>query len=49
MRVAIVDESATRAAVIGEGFAALEDCEVSVITERRGLVARMAQIDPISC
>jgi len=46
MRVAIVDESATRAAVIGEGFAALEDCELFVVTERRGLVARMAQIDP---
>ena len=46
MRVAIVDESAARAAVIGEGFAALEDCELFVVTERRGLVARMAQIDP---
>jgi response regulator NasT len=32
--------------VIGEGFAALEDCELFVVTERRGLVARMAQIDP---
>jgi response regulator NasT len=46
MRVAIVDESAVRASLIGEGFGALEDCEIFVVTERRGLVARMAQIDP---
>jgi two-component system, response regulator / RNA-binding antiterminator len=46
MRVAIVDESAVRASLIGEGFDALDDCEIFVVTERRGLVARMAQIDP---
>jgi response regulator NasT len=46
MRVAIVDESAARASVIHEGLAGLEDCEVSVITERRGLVARIAALEP---
>jgi two-component system, response regulator / RNA-binding antiterminator len=46
MRVAIVDESAVRASVIREGLDALGDCDIFVVTERRGLVARMAQIDP---
>jgi len=46
MRIAIVDESASRAAVIGEGLAALDDCELFVVTERRGLVVRIAEIDP---
>jgi two-component system, response regulator / RNA-binding antiterminator len=46
MRIAIVDESASRAAVIGEGLAALDDCELFVVTQRRGLVARIAEIDP---
>lgn len=46
MRVAIVDESAARASVIHEGLAGLEDCDVSVITERRGLVARIAELAP---
>lgn len=46
MRIAIVDESASRAAVIHEGLAALGDCEIFVITERRGLVARIGEIAP---
>lgn len=46
MRIAIVDESATRAAVIHEGIAALDDCEIFVVTERRGLVARIGEIAP---
>jgi response regulator NasT len=46
MRIAIVDESATRAAVIREGLAAIEDCEIFVITERRGMVARIGEIVP---
>ena len=46
MRVAIVDESASRAAVICEGLAALGDCELFVVTERRGLVARISEIAP---
>ncbi|WP_298290610.1 ANTAR domain-containing protein [Novosphingobium sp.] len=46
MRIAIVDESASRAAVMQEGLIALPDCEIFVLTERRGLVARIAQISP---
>lgn len=46
MRVAIVDESASRAAVIREGLAAFDDCEIFVVTERRGLVARISEIAP---
>lgn len=46
MRIAIVDESATRAAVIREGLAAFDDCEIHVITQRRGLVARIGEIAP---
>ena len=46
MRIAIVDESASRAAVIGEGLAALDDCEIFVVTDRRGLVARIGEISP---
>ena len=46
MRIAIVDESATRAAVIREGLAAFSDCEIFVVTERRGLVARIGEIAP---
>jgi response regulator NasT len=46
MRIAIVDESASRAAVIHEGLAALDDCEIFVVTQRRGLVARIGEIAP---
>lgn len=46
MRIAIVDESASRAAVIREGLATLEECEIFVLTERRGLVAEIGGIDP---
>lgn len=46
MRIAIVDESATRAAVIREGLAAFDDCEIFVVTERRGMVARIGEIGP---
>lgn len=46
MRIAIVDESASRAAVIREGLAAVDDCEIFVVTERHGLVARIGEIAP---
>ena len=46
MRIAIIDESASRAAVIREGLAALEECEIFVVTERKGLVARVGEIAP---
>lgn len=46
MRIAIVDDSAVRASVIQEGVAAFDDCEIFVVTERRGLVARIEEIAP---
>ncbi len=46
MRIAIVDESAARASIIQDGLASLEDCEIFVVTERRGLVARIGEIAP---
>lgn len=46
MRIAIVDESASRAAVIREGLAAFDDCELFVLTERYGLVARLGELAP---
>ena len=46
MRIAVVDERAARASVIREGLATLPDCEVFVVTERRGLVARIGEISP---
>lgn len=46
MRIAIVDESASRAAVIREGLVAFDDCEIFVITERRRLVAQIGEIAP---
>jgi response regulator NasT len=46
MRIAIVDESASRASIIEEGLGVLADCEIFTVTERRGLMARMAEIAP---
>lgn len=46
MRIAIVDESAARASIIEEGLATLENCEIFIVTERRGLVARIGEIAP---
>ena len=46
MRIAIIDDSASRAMVIQEGLAALPDCAIFLLTERRGLVARIAEIAP---
>jgi two-component system, response regulator / RNA-binding antiterminator len=46
MRIAIVDESASRASIIEEGLARLPDAELFVLTERHGLVAQLAAIAP---
>ncbi len=46
MRIAIVDESPARASVIREGLASMDDCQIFVVTERRGLVARIGEIAP---
>lgn len=46
MRIVIIDESAARASVIQEGLVSLAGCQIFVITERRGLVARIEEIAP---
>lgn len=46
MRIAIVDESASRASVIRQGLAQLDGCEIFVLVERRGLLARIEEIAP---
>jgi response regulator NasT len=46
MRIAIVDESASRASIIREGLAEIPDSELFVLTERHGLLARIEEIGP---
>ena len=46
MRIAIVDESASRASIIEEGLARLPDAELVVLTDRHGLVAQLEAIAP---
>lgn len=46
MRIAIIDDSTARASIIEEGLAAVEGCEISVISGRQGLLARIAEIGP---
>lgn len=46
MRIAIVDESTARASIIEEGLAALDGCEIFVLNERKGLVARLDALAP---
>jgi response regulator NasT len=46
MRIAIVDESAARASIIEEGLAELDGCEIFVLAERAGLLARIEEIGP---
>jgi two-component system, response regulator / RNA-binding antiterminator len=46
MRVAVIDEREVRAAIIRDGLAAIDGCEVHVITERHGLIASIAAIAP---
>lgn len=46
MRIAVIDESASRASVIYEGLAQLDGCEIFVLTERHGLLARIEEFAP---
>ncbi len=46
MRIAIVDESASRASIIEEGLAQLADSELFVLTGRQGLLAKIEEIAP---
>jgi response regulator NasT len=46
MRIAVIDESASRASIIEEGLARLDGSEIFVLTERHGLLGRLAEIAP---
>jgi two-component system, response regulator / RNA-binding antiterminator len=46
MRIAIVDESAARAAVIAEGLVVSGLTDITVLIERHGLVARIQELSP---
>lgn len=46
MRIAVIDDSAARAAIIRDGLSAIPDCEITVLSERYGLLAEIAAIDP---
>lgn len=46
MRIAIVDESPARAAVIREGLEASGLSDIVILTERQGLVARIEALSP---
>lgn len=46
MRIAVVDESLARASVIEEGLRTSGDYELFVLTERTGLVQRLAEVEP---
>jgi response regulator NasT len=46
MRIAIIDDSTARASIIEEGLAAVAGCEISVISGRDGLLAKIAEIGP---
>ena len=46
MRIAIVDESSARAAVIEEGLRESGLSDIATLTDRRGLVARLTELEP---
>jgi response regulator NasT len=46
MRIAIIDESASRASIIEEGLSQLPESEIFVLTEREGLLTRIDEIAP---
>jgi two-component system, response regulator / RNA-binding antiterminator len=46
VRIAIIDESAARAAVIAEGLAASGLTDVTILIERQALVARIQELSP---
>ena len=46
MRIAVIDESRARASIIEDGLRHFEDAEIFVLSDRAGLVARIAEIEP---
>lgn len=46
MRIAVIDDSTARAAIIRDGLSDIPECEISVLSERHGLLAEITAIDP---
>lgn len=46
VRIAVIDESESRASIIREGLAQIQGSEIFVLTERQGLVAAIGEIAP---
>lgn len=46
MRIAVIDESASRASIIEEGLSQMPESEIFVLTERHGLLAQLDAIGP---
>ena len=46
MRIAVVDESRSRASIIEDGLRHFDDAEIFVLSDRAGLVSRIAEIEP---
>jgi response regulator NasT len=46
MKIAVIDESASRASIIREGLSQLGSNEIFMLTERHGLLARLAELAP---
>jgi two-component system, response regulator / RNA-binding antiterminator len=46
VRIAIVDESAARAAVIAEGLSASGLTDITILIERKALVAKIQELSP---
>ena len=46
MRIAVIDESRARATIIEEGLRAFEGSEIFVLSERKALLSRIAEIEP---
>jgi response regulator NasT len=46
MRIAVIDESASRASIIEEGLSQMPESEIFVLTQRHGLLAQLDAIGP---
>ncbi|MXP40516.1 ANTAR domain-containing protein [Altererythrobacter soli] len=46
MRIAVIDESASRASIIEEGLSEMPESEIFVLTQRHGLLAQLDAIGP---
>lgn len=46
VKIAVIDESAARASIIEDGLVELDDAEIFILNERRGLLSRLEEIGP---